>query len=78
MIMETITVSQLRANLMKVLGQIEKGATILVTSRGRPLAQLSPPRDMSKDSLRALKKLAQTAVIGDIVSPLNEPWESGS
>lgn len=74
--MKTIAVSQLRANLMKVLGQIEKGGSIVITSRGRPVAQLSPPLEVTEDARQCLAQLAQTATIGDIVSPLNEPWEA--
>ncbi len=73
--METIAASKLRENLMKILKQIEKGSSLLITSRGRPVAQLSPPPEAAKAAQSALSELAKTAVIGDIVSPLDEPWE---
>jgi prevent-host-death family protein len=73
--METIAASKLRENLMKILKQIEKGSSLLITSRGRPVAQLNPPPEAAKAAQTALSELAETAVIGDIVSPLNEPWE---
>ncbi len=73
--METIAASKLRENLMKILKQIEKGSSLLITSRGRPVAQLSPPPEAAKAAQEALSELAKTAVIGDIVSPLDEPWE---
>ena len=73
--METIAASKLRENLMKILKQIEKGSSLLITSRGRPVAQLNPPPEADKAAQTALSELAKTAVIGDIVSPLNESWE---
>ena len=41
--MDTISVSNLRANLMKVLREIEHGSIIDITSRGRVVAKLVPP-----------------------------------
>ena len=76
--METIAASKLRENLMKILKQIEKGSSILITSRGRPVAQLSPPPESASKAQEALTDLSKTAVIGDIVSPMNEPWEVSS
>jgi prevent-host-death family protein len=73
--METIAASKLRENLMKILKQIEKGSSILITSRGRPVAQLNPPPGAAKQARDALADLSRTAVIGDIVSPIDEPWE---
>jgi len=73
--METIAASKLRENLMKILKQIEEGSSILITSRGRPVAQLNPPPDAAKQAREALANLSKTAVIGDIVSPIDEPWE---
>ena len=74
--MKTIAASKLRENLMKILKQIEKGSSLLITSRGRPVAQLNPPPEAAKSAREALTKLSKNAVIGDIVSPLDEPWEA--
>jgi len=74
--METIAASKLRENLMKILKQIEKGSSILITSRGRPVAQLSPPPKDAEQALESLSHLSSTAVIRDIVSPMDEPWNA--
>ena len=74
--METIAVSELRSNLMKVLKEIEHGSTINITSRGIVVAKLVPP-DYSKE--RALKKLGEiskTAVLGDLISPIETQWKA--
>ena len=73
--MKTIVASKLRANLMQILKQIEQGSSLLITSRGRPVALLSPPPETTQRARKALAKLAKTAVIGDIVTQVDEPWQ---
>lgn len=41
--MDTIAISELRANLMSILSEIEHGSTKTITSRGRAIAKLVPP-----------------------------------
>ena len=74
--MENIAVSVLRSKIMSVLKEVETGATINITSRGKVVARLVPPdfsRKAAKDKLANLRK---TAVIHDVISPLGEAWES--
>lgn len=73
--METIAVSDLRSNLMKVLKQIERGSAITVTSRGRPVARLLPPEDSMQKAKETLKELRKTAQVGDVLSPIDVEWE---
>ncbi len=72
--METIAVSDLRANLMQILKRIEAGATIVITSRGREIARLTPPDDKTSNARKALAELRKTAIIGDVLSPVDEEW----
>lgn len=74
--MSTIAVSELRANLMKVLEQIKKGAQIQITSHGKIIARLVPAEEAQGTAKDELLKISQTAVIGDIISPINESWEA--
>ena len=74
--METIAVSEFRASLQKILKRVEAGATITIVSRGRSIAQLVPP-EQSKDRARqALRELATTAIVKDVLSPIDESWEA--
>lgn len=74
--MDTIPVSDLRANLMKVLKKIEHGSVVDITSRGKIVAKLVPP-DYTKEMAREkLKKLRKNAVVGDIISPVDIPWKA--
>ena len=74
--MESIAVSVLRSKIMNVLKEVEVGSTINITSRGKVVARLVPPemnKKIARDKLAALRK---TAVIGDVISPVGEAWDS--
>lgn len=73
--MKSIAVSDLRANLMKVLKNIEKGSSILITSRGKTVAKIIPPDESVKIAENKLAELSKTAKIYDILSPINENWK---
>ncbi len=73
--MEKVAVSEFRANLVGFLKRVEKGEIIALTSRGQEVAKIVPPDDKVKEAKKALKKLQKTAVIGDIISPIDEEWE---
>ena len=73
---QTIPVSELRANLMKVLKEIEHGSSLDITSRGRVVAKLMPP-DYSRESARKkLDKLGKNAKLHDVMSPINAAWDA--
>lgn len=62
---------------MKAIEQVKKGRSIVITSHGKPVAQLVPPEDKREEAKASLKALRKTAVIGDVVSPTGEIWEAG-
>ena len=72
--METIAVSDLRVNLMKVLKEIEHGAIINITSRGKVVAKLIPPEYSKEIAKKKLKEISKTAVIQDVISPIDVQW----
>jgi len=74
--METIGVSELRENLMMFLKKVQTGETVTITSRGHEVALLVPPENETEEARKALQKLGETAVIGDILSPVGEEWEA--
>ena len=73
--MINVTISELRANLLKYLKIAQNGEQINVTSKGTPLATLTPPAIQRNEARAKLKELAKTAVINDIVSPTTESWD---
>jgi prevent-host-death family protein len=74
--MEKVAVSRLRENLTVFLKKVQNGQSITITSRGHELAKLVPLEDRMEMSRKTLKRLGKTAVIGDILSPVDEQWEA--
>ncbi len=73
--MMDVSITELRANLLKYLKIAQSGEKINVTSKGAPLATLTAPITKRIEAKEKLKRLAKTAVINDIVSPTNENWD---
>lgn len=76
--METVSVSELRANLLIYMEKASAGEQITVTSHGRALATISPPVNLKEQAQQKLLALAETAEVYDIVSPVNATWEANS
>ena len=74
--MQTIAVSKLRANLMKVLKAIEHGESLDITSRGKVVAKLVPPDYSREKAKNKLNEIGKRAVIHDIISPIDVEWET--
>ena len=74
--MKTVSISELRANLLKYLGEAQRGERIDVTSKGVVLATLVAPVGEREAARMRLEELAACATIGDVVSPIDERWEA--
>jgi len=65
----TITVRELQKDLKRVLARVERGQTLQVTRRRRPVAVLAPARPVATEPWPDLDARAR-AVLGDrVVSP---------
>ncbi len=73
--MKRVAVSEFRANLVGFLKRVERGEVITLTSRGHEVAKIIPPDNKIEKAREALKKLRKTAVIEDVLSPIEEEWE---
>lgn len=74
--METIAVSELRANIMKILKDIKMGAVINITSRGKVIAKLVPADDVVENARKKLTEISKTAILNDIISPIESNWNA--
>ena len=74
--METVGVSKLRENLPSFIKRVQQGQTITITSHGNRIAMLVPVESEIETSRNALKSLRKTAHVGDVVSPIDDKWES--
>ena len=76
--MKEVNVTELRNNLPAYLGMVKAGEELLLTSRGKKIARLSPVVDGRADAREKLAVLRGQCRIGDVVSSLNEKWEAAS
>jgi prevent-host-death family protein len=75
--MQTMGISQFKSHALKIIDKVAKTKEIIViTKRGKPLAQIIPYRDSISNHVPG--KLADALVFeNDIVSPLGEEmWDS--
>jgi prevent-host-death family protein len=69
---KTMPATKFKANVLALLKQVARtGEKIVVTNRGKPMAELSPisPPKLAKNRYGG-------KIIGDIVSPLPDKWEA--
>ncbi|MBU0652164.1 MAG: type II toxin-antitoxin system prevent-host-death family antitoxin [Proteobacteria bacterium] len=76
--MKEVNVTELRNNLPAYLGMVKAGEELLLTSRGKKIARLTPVADGRSGAREQLAQLRGKCRIGDIVSSLNEKWEAAS
>jgi prevent-host-death family protein len=74
--LETVNISELRANLLNYLNKAKEGHEIFITSHGETLATIVPPIDRKKQAKARLKLLAKGAVLKDLISPIDEKWDA--
>ena len=74
--MKNVSISELRSNLLKYLKLVQQGESINVTSKGVVMATLTPPVSQQQAARINLEKLAKTAVIHDVVSPIGDSWDA--
>ncbi|WP_250655466.1 type II toxin-antitoxin system Phd/YefM family antitoxin [Alkalimarinus coralli] len=74
--MQTINISEFRANLLKYLEVANSGEQISVTSNGKLLATITPPENQKQQAKKQLKALATNAKLHDITSPIDSDWDA--
>jgi prevent-host-death family protein len=76
--MISIGISEFRSNMNSVLQKVQKGEIVALTSHGAEVAKLVPPDYAQLAARRKLEQLRQSAVVGDVLSPLNETWKANA
>jgi len=74
--MISIGMSEFRANMNRILQKVQNGEIITLTSRGTEVARLVPPDFAQATARKELEQLRQTAVVGDVLSPVGEAWDA--
>jgi prevent-host-death family protein len=70
-----IAAGEFKAQCLKLMDQVQQSReVIIITKHGKPVAKLVPIEEMSSQSILGFLK-DSVQVTGDIVSPLDDPWE---
>lgn len=73
--MERVKASEFKAKCLGLIEEVTRtGTSVVITRNGRPVAMLTPYRK-GRTSLAGLHD-GSVEINGDIVSPLDEPWEA--
>ncbi len=73
--MNSIKASEFKAKCLSLMDEVARtGEPLVITKNGKPVATLVPYGEKRR-TVAGLHAGAMR-VLGDIVSPLNEPWEA--
>lgn len=74
--MLSVGISEFRANMNVVLQKVQQGEIVTLTSRGVEIARLVPPDFTQMVAREKLAELRKTAVVGDVLTPVDVAWEN--
>ena len=74
--MQTVNISEFRANLLKYLEVANTGESITVTSNNRLLATITPPQTQKVRAQSQLASLAANAKVDDVLTPIEVEWDA--
>jgi prevent-host-death family protein len=71
----TMKASEFKAKCLALLDEVERtGQGVIVTKRGKPVAELVPHRVPKRNARGILK--GRLFVVGDIMSPIDVEWDA--
>lgn len=72
--MTTVTTSVLRSRCLSLMDEVvRRGTVVIITKRGKPVAELRPVKAGRARSIIGLHR-GRIRIRGDIIAPLGEPW----
>lgn len=77
--MHQISISDFKATCLAVLDRVKRtGQSILVTRRGEPIAQVTPPPPAERPQSWLGCMAGKTRIVGDVISPAVDEgeWEA--
>ena len=75
--MRTIKASEFKAKCLQIMDEVAStGEPVLITKNGKAVAQLVSAKRMPETLFGALKGSIQ--ITGDIIAPIDVPWEASS
>ena len=71
----TMKASEFKAKCLTVLDEVERTRQqVVITKRGKPVAELGPRKPTKRDAFGILK--GRMEIVGDIISPIDVEWEA--
>ena len=74
--MAAIGISEFRANMSAILQRVQNGEIISLLVHDTEVAKLVPPDYARLAARQQLEELRRTAVVGDLLSSLDESWDA--
>lgn len=74
--MVAIGISEFRANMSAILQRVQNGEIISLLVHDTEVAKLVPPDYARLAARQQLEELRRTAVVGDLLSSLDESWDA--
>lgn len=73
--MQTVKASEFKAKCLALMDEVARtGEPLLITKKGKPVAELRPPSGGRAKTPFGLHR-GLVDIRGDLVAPLGEPWE---
>ncbi len=75
----TVSISEFKARCLALVDMVKKtGQPLLITKRGKPIAQVVPPPEAEKPSTWLGCMRGTGSIVGDLVSPAidEKEWEA--
>jgi len=73
--MHTVKASEFKAKCLALMDEVARtGEPLLITKKGKPVAELRPPSGGRRKTPFGAHE-GTVKILGDIVAPLDEPWE---
>ena len=70
-----MSAGEFKARCLAIMNEVrDRGGEYVITKRGVPVAKLVPVHAERRPLLGSMKGAVK--VLGDIISPLDEPWEA--
>jgi prevent-host-death family protein len=77
--MQTIQASEAKTKFLSILDEVERGATILITRHGKPIARIVPEAEIDRErverafeSIREIRKRTKPVSIEEILAMRDE------
>lgn len=72
---KTIKASEFKAKCLALMDEVaQTGNAVVITKKGKPVAELVPHRSRKRNALGILKN--RLIIKGDIISPIDVEWEA--